>query len=123
MPLGPAQRARYARHLLLPELGEAGQLKLLAARVRPAEGADGEAWEVAREYLARAGVEEDAAEGTPIALPNAAELAALAGEPELVEAARALAGAFCAVEAIKSLAGLGVPAALPAAFSLSSEDA
>jgi molybdopterin/thiamine biosynthesis adenylyltransferase len=31
--LSPEQRNRYQRHLLLPELGEAGQLKLLAARV------------------------------------------------------------------------------------------
>jgi hypothetical protein len=123
MTLGPAQRARYARHLLLPELGEAGQLKLLAARVRPTEGADGEAWEVARDYLARAGVEEDAAQGTPVALLDASQLAALAGEPRLTEAAKVLAGALCAVEAIKRFAGLGVPAALPVTFSLSSEDA
>jgi molybdopterin/thiamine biosynthesis adenylyltransferase/rhodanese-related sulfurtransferase len=31
--LGPAQRTRYSRHLLIPELGEAGQLKLLESRV------------------------------------------------------------------------------------------
>ena len=31
--LTDAQRARYARHLLLPEVGEAGQLKLRAAKV------------------------------------------------------------------------------------------
>jgi len=31
--LSPEQRNRYQRHLLLPELGEAGQLKLLDARV------------------------------------------------------------------------------------------
>ncbi len=31
--LDPAQRARYARHLLIPEVGEAGQQKLLDARV------------------------------------------------------------------------------------------
>lgn len=31
--LEPAQRARYARHLSLPEVGEAGQLKLLDAKV------------------------------------------------------------------------------------------
>lgn len=32
-PLTPAERERYARHLILPEWGEAGQLKLKAARV------------------------------------------------------------------------------------------
>jgi molybdopterin/thiamine biosynthesis adenylyltransferase/rhodanese-related sulfurtransferase len=31
--LGPAQRARYSRHILIPEIGEAGQLKLLESRV------------------------------------------------------------------------------------------
>jgi molybdopterin/thiamine biosynthesis adenylyltransferase/rhodanese-related sulfurtransferase len=31
--LSPAQRARYARHLLIPEVGVAGQQKLLEARV------------------------------------------------------------------------------------------
>ena len=31
--LEPAQRSRYARHLLIPEVGEAGQQKLLDARV------------------------------------------------------------------------------------------
>jgi molybdopterin/thiamine biosynthesis adenylyltransferase/rhodanese-related sulfurtransferase len=31
--LGPAQRARYSRHLLIPEIGEEGQLKLLQSRV------------------------------------------------------------------------------------------
>ncbi len=32
-PLSAAQRERYARHLTLPEIGEAGQLRLLASRV------------------------------------------------------------------------------------------
>ena len=31
--LGPTQRSRYQRHLLLPEVGVEGQLKLLGARV------------------------------------------------------------------------------------------
>jgi sulfur-carrier protein adenylyltransferase/sulfurtransferase len=31
--LAPEQRARYGRHLLIPEVGEAGQLRLLDARV------------------------------------------------------------------------------------------
>src|SRR3954467_13900132 len=32
-PLPPEQRARYGRHILLPEVGEAGQQKLLESRV------------------------------------------------------------------------------------------
>jgi sulfur-carrier protein adenylyltransferase/sulfurtransferase len=31
--LSPERRARYSRHLLIPEIGEAGQLKLLDARI------------------------------------------------------------------------------------------
>src|SRR6185312_2816381 len=31
--LSPAERQRYSRHLLLPEVGEAGQRRLKAARV------------------------------------------------------------------------------------------
>lgn len=31
--LGPEQRARYSRHLLIPEVGEEGQLKLLDSRM------------------------------------------------------------------------------------------
>ncbi len=31
--LGPAQRTRYSRHVLIPEVGEAGQLRLLDSRV------------------------------------------------------------------------------------------
>ena len=31
--LGPAQRTRYSRHLLIPEIGEEGQLRLLDTRV------------------------------------------------------------------------------------------
>ena len=30
--LSPERRARYSRHLLIPEIGEEGQLKLLESR-------------------------------------------------------------------------------------------
>ena len=33
LTLSPEQRARYSRHLLIPEVGEAGQQRLLASRV------------------------------------------------------------------------------------------
>ena len=52
--LTPAQRVRYSRHLLLPEVGEAGQRKLLAARVL-CIGAGGLGSPVSL-YLAAAGV-------------------------------------------------------------------
>jgi molybdopterin/thiamine biosynthesis adenylyltransferase/rhodanese-related sulfurtransferase len=52
--LAPAQRARYARHLLIPEVGEAGQQKLLESRILLV-GAGG-LGSPASLYLAAAGV-------------------------------------------------------------------
>lgn len=52
--LAPDERRRYARHLLLPEVGEAGQLRLRAARILII-GAGGLGSPVAL-YLAAAGV-------------------------------------------------------------------
>lgn len=123
MSLTSTQRARYARHLLLPEIGEQGQLRLLASRVRVPVGADAGALMAARSYLERAGVQVDADSGAPLNLASAQQIEALAGDPLLFEAARALAGAFAAVETIKSVAGIGQPSELPDELSLASEDA
>jgi hypothetical protein len=122
--LSSAQRARYARHLLLPELGELGQERLLSSRARPTEHADAGALAVARSYLERAGVavvQEQAS--TQLLVACSAEVEALAGAPYLLEAARALAGAFAAVETIKSVVAIGHSSELPRTLSLASEDA
>lgn len=54
MPLNDAQRQRYARHLVLPEIGEEGQVRLLQSKVLVV-GAGGLGSPVAF-YLASAGV-------------------------------------------------------------------
>ncbi len=54
MALRPDQIRRYARHVLLPDIGGVGQARLLGARVRVTLGDP--AAEVAAIYLAAAGV-------------------------------------------------------------------
>ena len=53
MSLTARERTRYARHLLLPEIGLSGQERLLAAQVRLAGDGHPAAVEVARTYLER----------------------------------------------------------------------
>jgi hypothetical protein len=134
--LSDEQRVRYARHLLLPELGESAQLRLLAGSVRFARGVAEGTKEVAGEYLRRAGVkviEAEAAhahgdvnvDGDGDVNVDAATLLLsplpLSCAPELAEAAHAVAGAFAAVEAIKAIVGLGQAARLDRDL-LSAED-
>jgi len=123
MSLTDAQRTRYARHLLLPELAEPGQARLVAARVRFHDAAEAGAREVAESYLARAGVQEDAGQGAEVDVVDDVQLAQLAGRPELIEAARAVSGALSAVEAIKALAGIGSAGTWGLDLSLATEEA
>ena len=110
MGLAPADRRRFARHLALPELGEAGQARILGARVALAGGGDPGAREVAALYLTRSGATIIGARPSPgdVVVPSFDEAAvvAIAGDPLLLEAARGLAGALTAVEALKGLVGL-----------------
>ena len=122
MALAEHDRVRFARHLLLPEIGASGQERLNAARVRVSEGADAGARAVSSEYLARAGLRVSPEGEHAVSLPTGAEVEALAGAPELVEAARALVGALAAVEAVKAVLELGEPLKQPPRH-LSSEEA
>lgn len=120
--LTDADKAKYARQILLTELGVAGQERLGATRVHLAMDADPRAAEVARAYLDRAGVgahAEDLERTVPVA--SASQVAQLAGDPALEDCAAWLLGAFAAVEAIKAAAGAGEPAALADDFVLSRE--
>ena len=139
MALSEQQRLRFARHLLLPELGELGVTRLLAGSVRFVGGADEEARGVAEEYLRRAGVavgeegnahahahahadeHEHEHEHVNVNVNVNVDVVALRSHPALAEAGRALSGAFAAVEAIKAVAGLGAPARLELDL-LSAED-
>lgn len=121
--LDDADRQRYARHLLLPEIGERGQAALCATRVPRRAPSSSRAGLVAQEYLQRAGVQlADAGAGVPLPLPGTSAQACLAGQPLLEEAAAQLAGAFAAVELIKGVVGAGTPSSLPAELCLEPED-
>jgi hypothetical protein len=115
----------YARHLLLAEIGEAGQERLCAGKVVLGAACDARAASVARDYLERAGLsvrtdesDESDEAAVPTRIASSAEVRALAGRDELAEAAAALCGAFGAVEAIKAVLGVGRAAELPRALSL-----
>ena len=123
MGLSERDRQRYARHLLLAQLGEAGQARLLSAAVyAPQEvDVDAGALEVARSYLERAGLRvvvhdtlaEHGTAAEPLSLPSRQQVARIAGIPALEEAARALAGALSAVHAIQRAVGLPGAEAVP----------
>jgi hypothetical protein len=66
MPLSEEQIQRYARHILLPEVGGVGQEKLLATEVHLA--GESALVELAGEYLSAAGVRVDAHSGRGLAL-------------------------------------------------------
>ena len=120
--LDPQDQQRFARHLLLSQIGEAGQLRLCATQVRVGADADARAAKVAWLYLERAGMRigtDDASQVIALASPEAVR--ALAGGIELEDAAAALAGAFAAVEAIKRALGVGTASSL-GSLCLSTED-
>jgi hypothetical protein len=120
------QRQRYARHLLLAEIGELGQSRLCEARVGMPLNGDPDAAFVAGDYLERAGLEVQAlSAGGRVSEVNVLDVEgvrALAGCAELAHAAAAFAGAFAAVEAIKAVLGVGAPAQLPSDLVLAERE-
>jgi hypothetical protein len=112
VPLTDLDRTRYARHLLLAEIGGAGQERLCATDASAAPDADPRAARWALEYLRRSGVAVRPG-GTRVALPSRDGLVKLGGgATDLEEASAALAGAFAAVERIKAVLGAGRPGVL-----------
>lgn len=92
----PALRQRTARQRQVPEIGDAGQRRLCAARFDASALPDAAA-ETARRYLLRAGLKEHAS-GLPLAAPR----------PE-APGGDALQGSLAAVEALKAVLGVGTP--------------
>ena len=120
MRLDAATRRRYARQLLLGEVGEAGQERLLAARFRRDDASDQEASLVAAEYLERAGCTVGAA-GDTLDVPDESTVMRFAGKASLAGPAAAIVGAFCAVEAMKRTLGCGESCRFPEELKLSTE--
>ncbi len=121
MSLDAAARRRYARQLLLGEIGEIGQELLLAARFRCSADGDPYAYAVAAEYLERAGCSADE-DGAVLPVPTPAEVMRFAGSPALARPAAAIMGAFTAVEYLKEVVGLAAASELSGELRLSSED-
>lgn len=112
--LSDRDRQRYARQILLPEVGMAGQRTLLATRAHLPKAANRAASAVARAYLERAGVavtgeERDPTDPSVVPVPGDAAVHRCAASGELIHAAAALQGALAAVETIKSALAVGTP--------------
>ena len=120
MSLDAAARRRYARQLLLGEIDEAGQVRLLDSRFRRTGGSDAEALAVAVDYLGRAGCSFGEG-GTPLELPDEAAVSSFAGAPELCACAAAVMGAFAAVEYIKESLGMCGATEFPEGLRLRAE--
>jgi molybdopterin/thiamine biosynthesis adenylyltransferase len=120
LSLDAAARRRYARQLLLGEIDEAGQERLLDARFRRGAASDPDAFVVAADYLGRAGCTPDAA-GDEVPLPGTDAVRRFAGGDALVAPAAAVVGAFAAVEHLKAVLGVGTPQDFPSEIRLTTE--
>lgn len=120
MSLDAAARRRYARQLLLGEIGEPGQERLLTAGFRCGADRDAGAYAVAAEYLERAGCPRDES-GAELRVPSESAVMRFAGSPALREPAAVVMGAFSAVEHLKEVLGIAAACELPSELTLDTE--
>jgi len=120
LTLDAAARRRFARHLLLAEIGELGQERLISARIRRRAGGDSDAYAVAADYLERAGCVPDP-DGAEVPVPSATEVERFAASEALRMPAAMIAGAFAAVEHLKETLGIADARELPPDLRLSTE--
>ena len=121
MGLPPQQLRQYARHIVLPEIGEEGQRRIGACRPRVATSASSRAADWALAYLERAGCDAGDGDPSPVDVPSDDEVSRIAGSPDLLHAAELFAGAFAAVERIKASVRAG-EGGDPRATRLSGDD-
>jgi len=120
LSLDAAARRRFARQLLLGEIGDAGQERLLAAEFVAGAGADADAYAAAADYLRRAGCAETDS-GREVQVPDSSEVTRFAGASFLRGPAASLVGAFCAVEHLKGALGLAEVQTFPTDLHLHAE--
>ena len=118
MSLDATARRRYARQLLLGEIGQAGQERLFTAGFRREAEGDADAYAVAAEYLRRAGCPETESGGTSIGAPTTEAVMRFAGSESLRAPAAAVLGAFAAVEHLKQALEIGDPRNFPTDLTL-----
>ena len=118
MSLDATAKRRYARQLLLGEIGEIGQERLLEAGFHRGPDVDADAYAVAAEYLRRAGCEEKDTEGASVRVPRSEAVMRFAGSTSLHAAAAAAMGAFAAVEHLKRVLAVGKASEFPSDLEL-----
>ena len=111
-PLTTEEKRLYVRHLLVPEIGEDGQRRLLATTV--ALVGDGAAARVALDYLGRAGLrtacEAEVASGGPsvaLSVTEPPSPAATGSNPHLLPALATVAGSLAALGVMRRVIGMG----------------
>lgn len=123
MALRDDQRRRFARHLLLAELGDTQQAALCDAQLHFGPETNAGVRRTAEDYLQRAGVQTaSGGEASTVVGASDESVRRVAGQPALTAAAEALLGALEAVEQIKRITGAGSAGSFPPNLTLSPEE-